>query len=116
MNVDFLTAEQKNQYGTFSGEPNALQLARYFHLDEADLAFIANRRGIPNHLGFALQITSVRFLGTFLADLTQVPINAQRFVATQLSITDCSVLSDYGKRDTTEREHTALITNLKRFR
>jgi len=40
MAVDFLTAEQKAQYGQFSGEPNEIQLARYFHLDEADLVIL----------------------------------------------------------------------------
>jgi TnpA family transposase len=109
MNLDFLTTEQKNQYGQFSGEPNEIQLARYFHLDEADLEFISNRRGNHNRLGFALQITSVRFLGRFLPDPTRVPLNAQQFVATQLLITDIDVLVHYAKRETTEREHTALI-------
>lgn len=30
MSVDFLTTEQKTQYGQFSGDPNEIQLARYF--------------------------------------------------------------------------------------
>ena len=111
MPVDFLTAEQKARHGQFSGEPNEVQLTRYFHLDEADLAFISNRRGVQNQLGFALQITSVRFLGCFLSDLTLIPANVQIFVARQLSITDLTVLADYAKRDTTKREHTALIRN-----
>ncbi len=109
MNPDFLTTEQKAQYGKFSDEPDELQLARYFHLDEADLEFISNRRGDHNRLGFALQITSIRFLGCFLSDLNVVPINVQHFVAEQLSIRDIDVLSEYAKRETTVREHTALI-------
>ena len=109
MSVDFLTTEQKNQYGQFSGDPDETQLSRYFHLDEADLAFILNRRGDQNRFGFALQLTAVRFLGCFLSDLTKVPINIQGFVAKQLSIGDTIVLADYAQRDTTKREHTALI-------
>ena len=109
MAVDFLNPDQKVQYGQYNGEPDEIQLARYFHLDERDLAFIELRRGDHNRLGFALQITSVRFLGTFLTDLTLVPLKVQAFVAVQLSITDITILQDYAKRDTTKREHTALI-------
>jgi TnpA family transposase len=108
MNLDFLTAEQKAQYGKFSNEPNELQLARYFHLDEADLEFISNRRGDHNRLGFALQITSIRFLGCFVSDLSVVPMNAQHFVTSQLSI-EISVLSNYAKRTFTKYDHSVLI-------
>jgi len=104
MAVDFLTAEQKVQYGQFAGDPNEIQLARYFHLDEADLTFILNRRGDQNKFGFALQLTAVRFLGCFLSDLTLVPANVQVFVARQLSIGDVLILADYAQRETTKRE------------
>ncbi|WP_083505128.1 DUF4158 domain-containing protein [Legionella santicrucis] len=116
MAVDFLTAEQKAQYGQYAGEPNEIQLARYFHLDKTDLAFIGLRRGEHNRFGFALQLTSVRFLGTFLIDLLLIPLNVQIFVANQLSINDITILNKYAKRDTTKREHTALIREYYGFR
>jgi len=109
MTTEFLTAEQKAQYGQFSCDPHEIQLAQYFHLDEADLSFIVNRRGNQNRFGFALQLTSVRFLGTFLSDLTLIPANVQAFVALQLSINDVGILIEYAQRDTTKREHKALI-------
>lgn len=109
MPVDFLTSEQEAGYGQFSGEPNEVQLARYFHLDQFDLELILGRRGDQNRLGFALQLISVRFLGTFMSDLLLVPCNVQTFVASQLSIGDVDVLADYAQRETTKREHTALI-------
>ncbi len=109
MPVDFLTSEQKTQYGQFFGAPNDTQLARYFHLDKTDLALIADRRGDQNRFGLALQLTSVRFLGTFLLDINLVPTDAQVFIARQLRIPDIAVLGDYAKREATKHEHISLI-------
>ena len=109
MPVDFLTTEQEQNYGCYVAEPNDVQLVRYFHLDERDLAFIYQRRGKHNRLGIALQLTTARFLGTFITDLTQVLPGVQHFVAVQLNIRRPEVLSRYVERDTTRREHTAQI-------
>jgi hypothetical protein len=84
--VNFLTEDQERRYGRFSGEPTSDQLARHFHLDDTDRAFVAEHRGDHNRLGVAVQLGSVRLLGTFLEDPAQAPASAVRFAADQLTL------------------------------
>ncbi len=64
----FLSAQQVARYRRFIGEPSPPDLERFFRLDEADLALVASRRRDYNRLGFALQLGTVRMLGTFLSE------------------------------------------------
>ena len=98
---EFLTDAQEQAYGHFVGLPSNEQLSRYFHLDDADRERVNVRRGPHNKLGFALQLTSVRFLGTFLTEPTVVPSNVVAYVAAQLAIRDVACLAEYAARSTT---------------
>ena len=106
---EFLTDTQRRQYGRFEGELDQTQLTRYFHLDDADRALTRNCRGDDNRLGFALQLTTARFLGTFLSDPTQVPRSVLQFVAIQLAITNVDSLGNYMNRRATRLAHRAEI-------
>jgi len=67
-------------------------------------------------LGFARQLATVRFLGTFLTDPTEVPPGAVAHVAAQLDIADPTCLARYGARPTTWREHAGAIRQHQGYR
>src|SRR5450759_113760 len=56
------------------------------------------RRGQHNRLGFAVQLGTVRFLGTFLPGPADVPWAVAAHLAAQLDIADPGVLKQYATR------------------
>ena len=115
MPVQFLTSEYRANYGRYVGNPSADELTRYFHLDEADHAVIGTKRGDHNRLGFALQLTTARFLGTFLEDPVDVPSVVLQTLVRQLRVTDLEQLAFYGSA-TQRWQHTAEIRSRYGFR
>ena len=96
-------------YGRFRGAPSSAELERVFFLDDVDKGLISKRRGVHNRLGFALQLTTVRWLGTFLADPLDVPKEVLAYVGAQLEIDDPSCVKHYLERRTTRFEHAEQI-------
>jgi len=69
MPVQFLTVGQRANYGRYVAEPTEVELNRYFYLDDADHQRLSGKRSEHNRLGFAVQLTTVRYLGRFLDDI-----------------------------------------------
>lgn len=101
MPVEFLTDDEAATYGRYAGVPSKEELDRMFFLDDADRALIAKRRSDHTRLGLALQLTTVRYLGTFLPDPLDVPTVVLERLAGQLQIADPSCVKRYTERRTT---------------
>lgn len=86
--IQFLSDSQRSRYGRYVGNPSQQDLARCFHLDEADRDRVGSLRGSHNRLGYALQLGSARYLGTFVPDLREVPETVVTYVAGQVGAGD----------------------------
>lgn len=95
MPVSFLTLQQRERYARYHAAPTADELARYFHLDDDDRDHIAAKRRDSNRLGYALQLTTARFLGTFLDDPAAVPTAILIALANQLNVIDPYCVRSY---------------------
>ncbi len=108
MPAQILTPEQVARYGHYTGEPSPAQLAKYFHLDDRDISNLSRWHEGRTRLGYALQLCAVRFLGSFLSDLTETPPVAIEYVVQQLDLEDTSGWEAYvGSR--TEIRHRQFI-------
>lgn len=106
MPVGGFLSEQACRYGRYASEPTHLQLRRFFVLTDRDRELIDRRRGEDLKLGVAVQLGTVRFLGTFLAeDPLDVPWAVVDFLASQLGIADASCVRRHTERPKTAYEH-----------
>ncbi len=92
------------EYGRFP-VLSRVELERFFHLDDEDRKLIADRRRDSNRLGFALQVVTVRYLGMFLPDPVDVPVELVEYLAEQLGIDDPTCVKAYTDRKQTRYDH-----------
>lgn len=102
-------------YGFYAGDPTPDQLAQHFTLDERDLEVIRRKHKDHNQLGYAVQLCTVRFLGTFLNKPTLVPRTVVKYLARQIDV-DSRVLKHYTGRLSTLREDQLAIKKTYGYR
>jgi TnpA family transposase len=116
MPVEFLTDDEAAAYGRYAGSPSQADLERVFFVDDEDMALINQHRGEHMRAGFALQLLTVRWLGTFLDDPLDVPAPVLEFVAGQLGVADPLVVNKYGERAKTLSDHQIEIRRAEGLR
>jgi hypothetical protein len=85
-----------------------VELERFCYLDDEDRRLIAARRRDYNRLGFAVQVATVRYLGMFLTDPVDVPVELAAYLAEQLEIEDPSCLGEHMVRRSTRFEQAEI--------
>jgi hypothetical protein len=108
--VALLSETEARRWGRFGGEPTVEQLDRFFHLDPEDLRWARRRREDATVLGFAVQVGTLRFLGTFLPQVEDTPRGVIAYVARQLG-TEPNAWTGYAS-SRGRRRHTIEIRRL----
>lgn len=83
-------------YGRFTRELSADELAGCFFFTDDDRRRIASRRGDASRLGFAVQLGTVRYLGRFLENPAGVPASVVRWTAGEIGVPAGTDLDSYG--------------------
>lgn len=108
--MSLLGAERLTRYGRYGQDPSREQLARYFRFEGEDRRFVLRWHGDHNRLGMAVQLATVRFIGRFLPDPSDVPSVVVAYVAAQLGV-DPERLAVYsrGQQANRHRKHAQAI-------
>lgn len=97
MPVAFLTQEQRDAFGCYGAAPSREELERYFYLSDDDQVIIQSLRGDHSRLGYAIQLTSVRYLGTFPDSFTAVPQEVLQTLCRQIGVSDPACIHTYAQ-------------------
>lgn len=111
MPVDFLSPAQQENYGKYPNDLTPEFIANYFFLDDKDKEWIKSKGGQFSRLGYALQLTTVRYIGTFYSDLTIIPWKIIERIAAQVHVDDISdCLTRYQQSEQRWRHTTEIRT------
>ena len=115
MPVSFLSEAERERLNLFPTTILDNDLSTYFTLSGDDLVQARRQRQSHNHLGFALQLCTLRYLGFCPDNLHKVPKEVVGYLAQQLGIAP-EALSIYGNRSQTRTNHLRIIQSYLHYR
>ncbi len=102
-------------YGQYQGNPTTGQLQAYFTLETRDRQLVRNCRTNNTKVGMAVQLCTLRFLGTFLEDLSLVPESVILHVQAELGLQNVD-FKKYTNSNDARLDHRQLIVKHLSFR
>lgn len=97
-----LSANEKQSLIALPNNPT--DFIRHYTLSESDILLIGQKRGNANRLGFAIQLSYMRYTGIILG-VNQLPDpHLLKFIAEQIKA-EPQNWDDYAFREQTRREH-----------
>ncbi len=115
MPIGFLSEAERARLNHLPPDVPPQDLLAAFTLSDADLALVHTHRGEHNQLGFAVQLTALRYLGFAPDDLTTAPARVVAYLALQLGV-PATALGAYGEREHTRTDHLQEIQAALGFR
>ena len=91
------------------------ELIRFFTLTPTDEAFVRSHRGSSNHLGVAVQLCTLPWLGFVPDDVASAPAHAVHRLAEHLGI-PADAISSYAARDQTRTDHLVEVARVLGWR
>ncbi|MEJ9263401.1 DUF4158 domain-containing protein, partial [Bacillus thuringiensis] len=112
---ELLTTEERKQYMQILSDISEWILSTYFSFSQHDLKIINRHRRDYNRLGFAIQLSILRYSGWTLSDVGDIPNVVLEFVATQIGVNTVD-WGLYAQRDATRYKHVEEIRKEYGFR
>ena len=92
-----------------------MEFIRHYSLSDADISIIKQKRGNANKLGFAIQLSYMRYPGITLAEKETPNQDLLDFIANQIGC-HASDWQNYGVREVTKREHALELQQIFGYR
>lgn len=101
---ELLTEEQRQILKEIPSDLSAKEMATYYSFSENDIEVINRHRRSHNKLGFAVQLSVIRYPGWPLSGIDTIPYNVLEYIARQIRVSPDDFFL-YAQREPTKREH-----------